>query len=268
MKINDLIITSLDSITAYDVTGTDYLYTLEELQDATIAQTEDKNDVTGKNGRKITSLKRNKAVTVSGNNGTLSAGLLASQTGSELEEKNVYVQWTEYVTLAEADKAKTTYKAAGTSGAEIDCVYVRNSDGSLGDKYTQGASAAAKVFTYDPSTKELTFAEGSLAAKSEILVIYHRYVKALTFDNESDKFSGKAQLYIDATAEDKCANIYHVQFYIPKADFNGEFSLEIGGDQSVHNFEAEALAGGCVNGSKFYTFSVFGDNADTDVTGG
>ena len=42
---------------------------LYEPQSATIANTEEKQDITGKGGRKLTSIKRNKAVTISANNG-------------------------------------------------------------------------------------------------------------------------------------------------------------------------------------------------------
>ena len=59
--------------------------------------------------------------------------------------------------------------------------------------------------------------------------------------------------------------MYHVQFHIPKADFNGEFTLDFGGDQSVHNFEAEGLAGACGAGGNLWDMVVFGANAD-DVT--
>lgn len=45
-----------------------YLFTLDELQSASIANSEEKQDITGKQGRKLTSLKKNKSVTVSGTN--------------------------------------------------------------------------------------------------------------------------------------------------------------------------------------------------------
>jgi hypothetical protein len=54
--------------------------------------------------------------------------------------------------------------------------------------------------------------------------------------------------------------VYHVQFHIPKADFNGEFTLDFGGDQSVHNFEAEGLAGACGAGGNLWDMVVFGQN--------
>ena len=60
-----------------------YLFTLDELQNATIAQGQEKTDITGRQGRKLSSLKKNKTVTISGNNGIVSGGLL------ELDRKSV-----------------------------------------------------------------------------------------------------------------------------------------------------------------------------------
>ena len=262
MNIGDLTITSLDTITAFDVTSGAYKYTLDELQNATIAQTEEKTDITGKGGRKLSSLKKNKGVTVSCTSGLISGGLLETQTGGTFETKDTEVLWTDYLTVSE-NKATTKYKATGTTGAEIEALYVKNSDGTLGDLYEQAAAVDAKKFKYDPTTKAIDFKEGEIANGTEIVVYYKRKINASVLENKSDKYSGKAQLYIDATAEDKCANVYHVQFYIPKADFNGEFSIEMGSDQAVHAFEAESLAGGCgANaGSNLWTYTVFGESA-------
>ena len=68
MNINDVTITSLETINAFDIVTGNFLFALDELQSATIAQTQEKTDITGKQGRKLNSLKRNKAVTISGNN--------------------------------------------------------------------------------------------------------------------------------------------------------------------------------------------------------
>ena len=262
MKFPDLTITSLETITAFDIVTGAYLYTLDELQNATIAQTEERVDITGKQGRKLSSLKRNKAVTVSGANGMLSGGLLATQTGGEFEDKVTTVRWTDYLTVTD-NAATTSYKAVGTTGNEVEAVYVRNSDGTLGEALTQDAAVAEGKFTYTPDSKALAFNDGELEDGTEIVVYYDRQIQANVLENLSDTHSGKCALYIDAFAEDKCANVYRVQFYIPKADFNGEFSLEIGGDtQVVHNFEAESLAGACGTSGALWTFTVFGANAD------
>ena len=273
-KVPDITLTSLDTIKAYDLTTGDLKFILDELQDATIANTQEKQDITGKGGRKLNSLKKNKAVTISGNNGLISAGLMEIQTGGEFTENDaVTVDWTDYITVKE-NKATTGYKATGTAGKEITAVYKKNSDGTRGDKLEQAATAEATgKFAYNPTSKELTFFENDIADDSEIIVCYKRQLKGYTLSNDSDKHSGKAALYIDGIGEDACANQYRVQIYVPKADFSGEFSFQMGGDQSVHAFEAESLAGssGCAGsglGSSLWTWTVFGVNEGDATVGG
>jgi hypothetical protein len=259
--MQDITITSLETITAFDITTGNYKFTLDELQSASIGQTQDSTEITGKQGRKLSTLKRNKAVTISGTNGMVSGGLLELQTGSTFENKATEVLWTDYLTVGTEHTATTSWKAFGTAGAEIDSVYMKNSDGTLGEQLTQDASASAGKFAYNPSTKVLTFAD-TVTAGTEIVVYYKRKIQADVLSNESDKYSGKCSLYIDALGEDKCANVYRVQFYIPKADFNGEFTFDMGDNQTVHAFEAEALAGACGAGGTLWTYTVFGANTE------
>lgn len=261
MNINDITITSLETINAFDVVTGAYKFTLDELQNATIAQTQERVDITGKQGRKLNSLKRNKAVTISGTNGLVSGGLLELQVGSEFENKTTTVLWTDYLTV-NTNAAATTYTAVGTAGNEIESVYVKNTDGTLGKELTQDATVAEGKFTYTPASKALAFNEGEIEDGTEIVVFYMRQIQADVLENMSDKYSGKCALYIDAFAEDKCANVYRIQFYIPKADFNGEFSFEMGENQTVHAFEAESLAGACGTDGALWTYTIFGANAE------
>lgn len=261
--ISDLTLTSLETITAFELVTGNYMWTLDEVQDATIAQTEDTVDITGKGGRKLSTLKRNKAVTISGTNGLLSTGLMAIQTGSKFENKTTETMWTDYLTVS-GGKAATLYTAIGTEGAEITNLHIKNADSTQGERLTQAEAVSESAFTYDPATKELAFDEG-VADGTEIVVHYKRKIAAMVLENLSDTYSGKCSLYVDALAEDKCGNIYRVQFYFPKVDFNGEFSIELGGDQVVHAFDATALSGACGTAGQFFTFTVFGANT-ADVT--
>lgn len=258
MNINDLTLTSLETITAFDVVTGNYKFTLDELQNATIAQTQESTEITGKGGRKLSSLKRGKAVTISGTNGLVSGGLLEVQTGGTFENKATEVLWADYLTVNEG-KATTTYKAVGTEGAEIESLKVKV-DSIVTTELEQGAAVKEGVFTYDPETKALAF-HTDVKDGTEIVVHYKRKIQADVLTNESDTYSGKCTLFIDAMAEDKCANVYRVQFFIPKADFSGEFSLELGDNQTVHAFEAESLAGSCGAGGMLWTYTVFGANA-------
>ena len=121
----------------------------------------------------------------------------------------------------------------------------------------QAEAAAAGKFAYNPASKELTF-HSDVPVGTEIVVYYKRKIVADTMDNDSDVYSEKCMMYIDALGEDKCSNVYRVQIFIPKADFSGEFSIEMGDNQSVHAFEAESLAGACGAGSKLWNYTIFG----------
>lgn len=259
VNVNDITITSLETITAFDIVSGAFKWVLDELQNATIANTQETTDITGKQGRLLNTLKRNKAVTVSGNNGLLSGGMLETQVGNSFQNKTTSIMYPDYLTVT-GGKAVTTYKAVGTTGNEIESVYLRNADGTLGEVLTQAAAVATGVFTYDPATKTINFNTEDIKDGTEIAVYYFRQIQANVLENLSDQYSDKVALYIDAFAEDKCANVYRVQFFIPKADFNGNFDIQMGDSQSVHAFEARSLAGACGTSGALWTYTIFGED--------
>ena len=259
VNVADLMITSLDTITAYSLTG-DPRFVLDELQDATIANTEEKTDITGKNGRKLNSLKRNKAVKITGTNGILSAGMEA-QVGSQFVSKDsTPVDHVDYQVIT-GNAATTEFKAVGTAGAEIRAVYIVGANNVASTKLAQDTTVGEGKFTYDPETKALAFAEGAYPDGTAIRVFYTRNIAGDVLENLSDKYSEKLRLTIDGTAEDKCGTIYRIQFRIPKADFSGNFDLALGGDQTVHAFEAESLAGSCGGSGALWDYTVFASDA-------
>lgn len=259
LNINDITVTSLDTIDMFDNADA-FICTLDELQNAKIANTQDKTDITGKGGRKLNSLKKNKAVVVSGTNGMVSSGLLEIQTGGTFKNTDTApVLWREYLTI-NSNAATTAYKAVGTTGNEIEAVYIKNADGTIKETLTQDATASKGKFTYTPNTKALAFNNGDYNDGTEILVYYTRKIKASVLENTSDVYSKKCKLYINATGEDKCNNLYRIQFFIPRADFSGNFDFELGDNQTVHAFEAESLAGVCGTSGAFWTYTIFGAN--------
>ena len=263
VNVSDLSITSLETIMTFGINGGAHRFTLDELQNATISNTQTNDALTGKGGRTIGQLKRNKAVTVSGTNGMVSVGMVEVDVGSEGEHRSsTPVKVPDYLTVT-GNAATTSYNAVGTAGNEIGEVIVKNEDGTIKERLTQDATAGAGKFAYDPETKKLTFAEDAIADNTNIVVYYTRNVEGDVVSNISDNYSEKVEMYVDALAEDKCHNIYHVQFFIPYADFTGNFDLAMGDTQTTHGFEATSLPSTCGNGStKFWDMTVFGADAE------
>lgn len=262
VNVNDLSITSLETIMAFGINGGAFKFMLDELQNGTISNTQDNTALTGKAGRTIGMLKRNKAVTVSGTNGMVSMGLIEAEVGYEGQHLTATaVKWPDYLTV-NSNSATTTYKAIGTAGNEIGEVIVKDSDGTIVKRLTQDSAASTGKFAYDPSTKALTFYSGEIANNTSIVVYYYRNIEGDVISNMSDNYSETLELFVDALAEDKCHNIYHVQFYIPYADFTGAFDLAMGDSQTTHGFEATSLASACnAGGTKYWDMTVFGNDA-------
>lgn len=256
MFIGDYLITSYETVTAFSLGGS-YLFTLDEIQNGSISNTEETSDVTGKAGRKLSKLKKNKGATMSATNGMISGGLLEAQTGGSFTNGTTEVMWTDYLTVDASHQAYTKYTAIG-EGNEIKSLFLKDGNGKATTGLVQGNSTAtAKDFKYNPATRLLEF-NSAIEEGTEVVVTYKRKINADYLSNDSDSFATKCQLYIDLLGEDKCGSIYRIQVYFPKADVSGEFSFDLGDNQTVHSFEAEALAGACGANNQLWTFTVFG----------
>ena len=255
VDINKLIITEVAQITAFN-NADELEFIMDEIQEGSIQNSQEKSDVTGRNGRKIASLKKNKAVTVSATNGVLVGGTLAAQTGTEIEQGQFNVRITDVMAVKD-NKCKTSKTAIGTVGNEIGVVYIKNANGSLGSKFEQDSAPAADKFTYDPDTQEIVLS--GIADGTEVVAFYNVEVES-KISNDSEKYSKVLKLYIDVVLQDQCDTEYAGQFIIQRADVSGEFEISLGGDNFAHAFEAESLAGGCTGSTNLWDLIVYGVN--------
>lgn len=263
--INDFTITETDIFEAY-MRDTGYLdFRLEDLQDFTLSVTEDTTDLTGKNGRRIGRKKTGKSVSGEGTYAFISAGLMKAQTGGEIETGTFKIKKSEYKSVS-GTTVITDAKAVGTAGSEIGIIKVVAKNGSILKSYEQATAADETHFSYDPDTKTITLptGDGAIASGSNILYAYEKEVTGTAVNNPSDKFGEVREVWIHVFGTDACDNKYYASIYIPRADFSGEFSIELGGDQVVHNFSFEALADLCnsTESSDLFKLIIYTDGTD------
>ena len=248
MNIDKFTITSYDQITGFDRTNGSLDMILDELSEFTLSHEEEKADITGKGGRVISSLKKNKKVTGKGTNGMLSGGALAAMLGAEIENGRHRIRYT-----------KET--AIGTAGNEIGTIYVRDETNAYisgGKKLTQTSAApAAGEFSYDPATKEITFFAGDVADGTEVITFYDAEVEGKKISNNADHYSKTLQLFIDVTCQDGCDNLFHGQFIIDRADFSGTFDIQGGSDPATQGFEFTTMPNLCTGKSDLWDFVIF-----------
>lgn len=263
VTINGFTITSLETIHAYNrQTGVCELY-LDELQETTLESSEDTQDITGKGDRLLKQIKKNKAVTVTGTSALICGDLMAAQTGSEVESSGqTKIRKPDIIEVVKGAKtAKTAYKAVGETGAEIVTLCELTSNGALGKKYTQAAAASATEFTYEPSTQVITLPTDIAKSGDVKLVAFYDYeADGAKIVDKSDVFGKTLKVYIDCIGTDVCDREYKCQFVIPRGQFSGEFSVTMGGDQTVEEFTINTLVDTCAGSSAdLFEFIVYQD---------
>lgn len=261
MNIDKFTITAYDQITGFDRSNGSLDLILDELSDFTLSHEEEKTDITGKGGRAISSLKKNKKVTGKGTNGMLSGGALAAMLGAEIEDGEYTIRYTDSITV-NSNQATTTETAVGAAGNEIGTIYVRDTNNAYisgGKKLTQTGTAPAKAgeFSYDPESKKITFFEGDVADGTEVIAFYDAKVTGKRILNDANNYSKTLQVFIDVTCQDGCDNLFHGQFIIDRADFTGTFDIAGGTDPATLGFEFTSLPNLCTGKSDLWNFIVF-----------
>lgn len=266
-QINDFTITEFVDFEAY-LRDTGMLdFRLTELQNFTLNATQDKTELTGKNGRTIGYKKQNKKISGEGTYGMISAGLMKTQTGGEITNGKYKVKKSELKVVSGATLV-TDAKAVGATGAEIAYLKVLAPNGSVSTTYEQGVSADATHFAYNPTDKTITLPNNSstpvIADGTKVLYAYEREVEGTKVTNPSDMFSEVREVWIHCFGTDACDNEYYAAIRIARADFSGEFSLAIGGDQTVHNFSFDGMADLCNpvgDGADLFDLIIYTDEA-------
>lgn len=260
MNIDKFTITSYDQIIGFDRATGSLDIILDELSDFTLSHEEEKTDITGKNGRIISSLKKNKKVTGKGTNGMLSGGALASMLGTEIKDGEHTIRYTDPIIVA-ANMGITKETAIGTPGNEIGSIYIKDPNNAYisgGRKLTQtSGEPASGEFLYDPASKTITFYDGDVADGSEVIAFYDAKVSGKKISNDSNHYSKTLQVFLDVTCQDGCDNIFHGQFIIDRADFNGTFDIQGGAEPTTLGFEFTSLPNLCTGRSDLWDFVLF-----------
>ena len=273
MAINSqkYIIQNIERISAFDITSGVCDFVVDDLQQAEMTNEQETVYATGKNGVKIGSADRNKSSKFTATNGAIVDGVLAAQTGTDVEVgKHIVPDYMDILTTEDGTTAKTTFVAKGLTGKEIKYLYKKNTDGTLGKSYPIAATASETAFSYDPATQAITLPTEGFAAKDEIVVFYDIEAdNAKKFVNAENKFSKTDKVVFDIFAKDICSEkSYYGKIVYPKGKVAGNFNLAFGNEPSTQNLEIEALSGGCGTGNSkvLWEMYIFDDTEVTKVS--
>lgn len=106
--------------------------------------------------------------------------LVGEYTSSGIEV-SVNTVFSEELTI-NSNNATTTYAASGAAGTQIVALYVKDADGIYIKQLQQASSASTDKFSYNATTKVLTFATGQFSNGTKIGVFYHTDAQGVNED--------------------------------------------------------------------------------------
>lgn len=198
----------------------------------------------GAGNPKIIGFDHSKGAKLSCQSATYDILILGTQVGSTpITGVNTNIVYTDIITVT-SNVATATYTPLGTAGSEVQFAYVKNSDGSLGTKFTQDSVTSANKFTV--SGKTLTFNSGDITDATEIVIFYRVTGGSTTKALEShvDEFAKNVKMVAEGLARDICTGTDHacqIIFYKSKMSNSFDFSLSSDGNPAVQSFELDAL---------------------------
>lgn len=235
-KLDDLIIDRIQIATAEDFSG-NLLYSLTQLQEASINISAESNDVTDRDGNLIKRFWRAKTGEFTATNALVNLNILAAESGND----KVIASGTKSVTapgLLVVKQDELTVTLANVTGTPK--VYGLETNGTLGVEFSTGAGSAT-TFAFDSSTGVLTLPTSNDYV--QYLIRYDRTVSdgAVQITNQADKFPGTIRLILKVLCVDPCSadTLRAAYIDIPSFQVSPEAEVTFSSDNQTLDFSGQ-----------------------------
>ena len=260
-KLDDLIIDRIQVATAEDFDG-NVLYTLTQLQEATINISAESNDVTDKDGNLVKRFWRAKTGEFSATNAFINLNILGEEAGSGKVEASAghHITAPGIIIAKAADGATVTLN--NVSGTPK--VYGLEVNGTLGTNFQTGGTATSTTFAFDDQTGVLT-----IPLSNDYVQYLIRYDRELTTGavemvNMADKFPGTIRLVLKVLCVDPCSadTLRAAYIDIPSFQVSPESEVSLSSDNQTIDFSGSLQVDYCDADKKLYAIYVVEDDEE------
>ena len=234
------------------------IFSLNQVQNLSLNQTSESQEVTDALGVSIMELMRAKSLEASAENAIYDFGLLAAQYGTEKVEATSEAKLI-VPAMESFEVAGTEYSLKHTPVAAPTAIYALNGDSTLGAKYVAGTAASDTEFAY--AEGKITLPTG-LETNSEMFVMYeYESDSAIEVVNSANKFAKMGKMTFECLVYDVCDPETKMFAYLilPRFQLSNDFDWSIGGDSQTHAFSGKAMVDYCAKDKKMVKIVVVDD---------
>lgn len=234
------------------------IFALNQVQNLSLNQTSESQEITDALGVSIMELMRAKALEASAENAIYDFSLLSAQYGTTkvtaTADKKLTVPAMESF---EVDGA--TYALKHTPVEDPIAIYALNGDSTLGKKYVVGTDATGDEFAYADGV--ITVPTG-LKKGAEMFVMYeYETENAIEIVNSANQFAKMGKMTFECLVYDVCDPETKMFAYLilPRFQLSNDFDWSIGGDNQTHAFSGKAMVDYCAKDKKMVRVVVVDD---------
>ena len=234
------------------------IFSLNQIQDLSLNQTSESQEVQDAFGVSIMELMRSKALEASANNAIYDFGLLAAQYGTEkvtaTTDKKLPVP-----AMESFEVTGTEYTLKNTPIEAPTAIYELNGDSTLGAKYVAGTAASATEFVYTDG--KITLPTG-VKTGTEMFVMYeYESDSAIEVVNSANNFAKMGKMVFECLVYDVCDPETKIFAFLilPRFQLSNDFDWSIGGDNQQHAFSGKAHVDYCSRDKKMVRVVIVDD---------
>ena len=240
------------------------IFSLNQVQNLSLNQTSESQEVTDALGVSIMELMRAKALEASAENAIYDFSLLSAQYGTEKVTASADEKVT--VPMMETFEIKgATHNLKHTPVAAPTAIYELNGDSTLGVKYEIGkeTDATETVGAYAAGVIKLPTALTAEDKKGTEMFVMYEYESenAIEIINSANQFAKMGKMTFECLVYDICAPEEKMFAYLilPKFQLSNDFDWSIGGDSQTHAFSGKAMVDYCSKDKKMVRIVVVDD---------
>lgn len=265
-KLGDLLVDRIVMGVAENSAGK-LLYTLTNLQDATIDITADSTDAVDGTGAVIKTFYRGKTGTLTATNSTLNLPIIGAMSGTDPKEASVDSPLNIPMIITTAKTTAITLPGITDAGTDAGIVVnAINASGTLGTEYALAASgASAAVGTYSVTGGKMTIKPQT--GDTKFIIKYNRNVteNGIAIINRSDKFPKSVKLTLKVLVVDPCQTdvVRAAYVVIPNFQPSAEISVGFTTDGTI-DFTGNLMTSYCGEQKVLYSIVVAADDKEQE----
>jgi hypothetical protein len=240
------------------------IFSLNQVQNLSLNQTSESQEVTDALGVSIMELMRAKALEASAENAIYDFSLLASQYGTEKVTATAEDKLT-VPAMESFEVAGATYALKHTPVKAPTAIYELNGDSTLGAKYAKAKDTQATDTEFAYADGVISLPTGLTAEDkkgTEMFVMYeYETENAIEIVNSANQFAKMGKMTFECLVYDVCDPEVKIFAYLilPRFQLSNDFDWSIGGDSQTHAFSGKAMVDYCSKDKKMVRVVVVDD---------